>query len=314
MVSYLSQLKRVMLLTLCLIALAGCGTEAAARPSPSPFVPPTAPPTPANFGDVPDAATAAARRSIVPATGVNANGRPSGTAGPTATPATATLPDNPEGQERDLESAPDKVDPTTLAKLLGSPGPGSLPGGTLPTLVGGTSGRSNRSAPTPTLNTSPSQSKIEALRQGKISFLTAYRQALGRVQQADPEARLAFASANILRPERSTWSFLFISSNGQKMWKVIYDSTGPKLDMNEQAPAMQADAALIDMKKVLDGDALLRKAESAGLKLSWPVDIFNFQVEGVTRQPCFIMTNVSQGKQVAINAYTGAVVRDDFIK
>jgi hypothetical protein len=298
-------LKIIEVLVLCWFLLSGCGAETA-RPNASPYVPPTAPPTPANFENVPDAATAAARRTAVPLAA-----KPS--SGPTATPALATLPeDNPEN--RGVESAPDKADPTTLAKLLGSPGPGSLPGGASIPLTASSGNNPGKAAPTATLNTGPGQTKIEALRNGKVSFLGAYRQAIGRVQPIQSDVRLAFASANILKPERVVWSFLFVTPDGERMWKVIFDSTGPKLDMIEQAPTMLTDAMTIDMNRVLDGDELLRRAEQVGLKLSWPVDIFNFQVEGNTRQPCFIMTNVSQGKQVAINAYTGAVVRDDFVK
>jgi hypothetical protein len=220
----------------------------------------------------------------------------------------ASLPDDTGNRDN---SAPDKIDPTALAKLAGSPGPNNMPGGVLPTVKGG---QVSRNLPTATLNVSPSQSKIEALRSSKVTFMTAYRQAIGRAQQVFPNVQLVFASANVLKPERTVWSFLFLSSDGSRMWKVIYDSNGPKLDLTEQAPSMQTDALRINMEKVLDSDEILRRAESAGLKLSWPVDIFNFQVEGTTRQPCFIMTNVSQGKQVAINAYNGSIVRDDFAK
>jgi hypothetical protein len=306
----LCQFKTLSLLALCLLLLSACGGDTV-RPSPAPFVPPTAPPTPASFDEVPDAATAAAIRRITP-TPADVTRPPNTAIAATPTPATASLPD--DNRDGAVDSAPDKIDPTVLAKLSGSVGPGSLPGGALPTLVGGTNGRPARSAPTPTLNTSPNQSRIDALRNSKVSFLTAYKQALGRVQQVQAGPKLVFASANILRPDRTAWSFQFLSADGLKMWKVIYDSNGPKLDINEQAPTMQSDASKIDMDKVLDTDELLRRAESNGLKLSWPVDIFNFQVEGTTRQPCFIMTNIAQGKQVAINAYTGAVVRDEFAK
>lgn len=299
----------ILLLTLCFLLLSACGEEA--RPTPAPFVPPTAPPTPASFDEVPDAATAGAIRRITPTPA--AVTRPPGTSlAATPTPASATLPD--ENRDSGVESAPDKIDPTVLAKLNGSVGPGSLPGGALPTLAGGTNRQPAKGAPTPTLNTSPNQSRVDSLRTSKVSFLNAYKQALGRVEQVQSGPKLVFASANILKPDRTAWSFLFLSPDGTKMWKVIYDSNGPKLDMNEQAPTMQGDASKIEMDKVLDTDELLRRAQSNGLKLDWPVDIFNFQVEGTTRQPCFIMTNVVQGKQVAINAYTGAVVRDDFAR
>ncbi|MEI6045913.1 MAG: hypothetical protein WCS37_16310, partial [Chloroflexota bacterium] len=231
-----------------------------------------------------------------------------GGSGPTATPAVASLPEDAENQNQQGDVAPDKIDPAALAKLAGSPGPDN---GASPTLKGGGNGRT---PPTPTLNVSPNQAKIESLRSSKVSFLSAYRQALGRAQQVLPDLQLVFASANVLKPERTVWSFLFLSSDGSRMWKVIFDSTGPKLDLTEQAPSMQTDALRIDMEKVLDTDELLRRAESAGLKLSWPVDVFNFQLEGTIRQPCFILTNVIQGKQVAINAYNGSIVRDDFTK
>jgi len=265
---------------------------------------------------VPDAATAAAINRLAPTRPAGAQpGVAATTANPgsTATPASVNGADDPATRERESgsESAPDKIDPTALAKLLGTPGPGSQPGGAaLPTLKGSP----NRGVPTPTLNTSPGQSRIDALRSTKVSFVAAYKQALGKVEQVQSSPKLAFASANILRPERTAWSFLFLAPDGNKMWRVIFDSTGPKLDINEQAPSMQADASIINMEKVLDSEELLRKAESGGLKLNLPVDIFNFQVEGVSRQPCFVLTNVTQGKQVAINAYTGAVVRDDFTK
>src|SRR5689334_11789397 len=116
----LSQIRIAVMLVIAVIILAACGQETV-RSNPSPYVPPTAPPTPSNFDEVPDAATAAAITRNAPSFSARPGGAVAAT--PTATPALAVLPDNPENRE--VDSAPDKVDPTTLAKLLGSPGPGS---------------------------------------------------------------------------------------------------------------------------------------------------------------------------------------------
>ena len=68
------------------------------------------------------------------------------------------------------------------------------------------------------------------------------------------------------------------------------------------------------MSRVLASPALIDKAANNGLQVLLPIDIVNFQVEGLTHQPCFILTNTAQGKQVVINAYTGVIVRNEFFK
>jgi hypothetical protein len=75
---------------------------------------------------------------------------------------------------------------------------------------------------------------------------------------------------------------------------------------------MLSDVGQIDMTRVLDGDELVSRIEAAGLRVNIPVDVVNFQLDGTTRQPSFIMTNVPQGKQLVINSYNGQILRNDF--
>ncbi len=301
-----------LILCLALLLLAACGESD--RTTPASFGVPTAPPTPANYNGVPDAVT------VGSATRQPRSGRsPSPVAAdprlnqPAPTP-TVTAPDDEEdGVGGPGERIINDADPTALAKLFGTPGPGYQPGGSLPLTAGPRrSGQASRAAPTPTLNTNPGAVRIESLRTTQVTFLTAYRQATVKVVEASRSAKVVFASANILKPERTVWSFLFVAPEGPRMWRVIYDSEGSKLDLREVAPSMVDSIKLIDMSKVLDSPALVEQAGNNGLNVTLPVDIISFQVEGLTKQPCFIFTNVAQGKQVAIHAYTGQVLRNDF--
>ena len=96
------------------------------------------------------------------------------------------------------------------------------------------------------------------------------------------------------------------------MWRIIFDTQDNRLDLREVAPSMLNDANLIDMNKVLDTPDLVDRASAGGVNINLPVDIINFQIEGQTKQPAFIFTNVAQGKQVAVQAYTGQIIRNDF--
>jgi hypothetical protein len=283
------------------LMLAACGESS--HPTTYSFEVPTAPPTPGNYEGVPNAATI----SVVTRQPV-AN----------STPVSQPTPDDSadDGVSGPGDNLLDQADPTALARLFASPGAGYRAGSDSLLLTPGAkgSGQPSRPAPTPTLNTSPDAVRIDSLRTTQVTFLTAYRQAAAKVAEASRSARLVFASANILKPEHTVWSFLFIASEGPRMWRVIYDSEGSRLDLREVAPSatMADDIKLIDMSKVLDGPALLAQASSTGLSVTLPVDIVTFQVEGLTKQPCFIFTNVAQGKQVALHAYTGQVLRNDF--
>ncbi|HEX2911807.1 MAG TPA: hypothetical protein VH186_13445 [Chloroflexia bacterium] len=296
--------------------LSACG-ETPRTPTPS-YAVPTPPPTPANYDNVPAAATVGSVSRAggpAPAAPVPAVTQVSSftTLGPETVPALSddssdnNQPDGPS--ERVLVD----IDPTALAKLYGAPGPGYIPGGSLPVSPGPKrSGLPSRAAPTPTLSTNPNAVRIESLTNTPVTFLQAYRQASIKLLEVSRTARLAFASANILKPDRTTWTFFFVATEGPRMWRVIFDSEGNRLDLREVAPSMLADSSIIDITKVLDSSDLLEKAAINGLNLKLPVDIINFQIEGLSKLPCFIFTNVAQGKQVAVNAYTGQVMRNDF--
>lgn len=308
--------KRVGVSLLLIILLTACGeSERLAAPS---HEPPTARPTPANYSGVPDAATLGpvSRPAVssptpvsVPSSPVNLAVQPS---------PTVSSGDEQDSEDEGVAGPGDRLldgaDPTALARLLGSSGSGYQPGSDFLPLTPGAkrNGQPSRPAPTPTLNTNPNAVRIESLRTTQVSFLVAYRQAAVKAVEGSRTAKLVFASANVLKPDRTVWSFLFVAPEGPRMWRVIYDSEGSKLDLREVAPSMLNDAKLIDISKVLDSPALIEQAGNLGLNVNLPVDIVNFQVEGLSKQPCFIFTNVAQGKQVAINAYTGQVLRNDF--
>jgi len=281
----------LILLASCFLLLTGCGEEATTLPT---FQPPTAPPTPIAFDSVPPAATIGGGRTTQAAVTVEPDTAPP----PTPTP----ISDDDSG--RGFINA----DSTALAAVFGTPGPGQVkPGG---------SGKPSGVLPTPTLNLSPGQINIASLRTNRVSFLFAYRQAFARIQAVQRQARLVFASATVLKPERTIWNFFFVWPEGRKMWRIVFDANAaqpqPGLEITEVAPSMLADAGQIDMTRVLDGDELVSRAEAAGLRVSLPIDVVNFQLDGLSRQPSFVMTNSPQGKQVVINAYTGQVIRSDF--
>ncbi len=294
--------------------LSACGEPP--RPTPD-YAIPTAPPTPANYEGVPAAATAGPVSRPTPQ---KASPRPGDQSLPTDTPLTPTVSGD-SGDEPDGSSGGpgarliDGTDPTVLARLYGTPGSGALPGQGGLALSPGVrrSGQPSRPLPTPTLNTNPQAVRIESLRTSQASFLFSYKQAAIKILEVSRTARPVFASANVLKPDRTTWSFLFVAPEGPRMWRVIFDTEGNRLDLREVAPAMVSDASLIDMSKVLDSSVLLERATAAGLNTALPVDIVNFQLEGQTKQPCFIFTNVAQGKQVALQAYTGQILRNDFV-
>jgi hypothetical protein len=154
------------------------------------------------------------------------------------------------------------------------------------------------------------------LRTSRVSFQFAYRQALARVQLLQRQSVIVFASAQNLKPERTTWTFYFSWVEGRKTWRVIFDARSeqaqPDLQLEEVASTMLSDVGQIDMTRVLDGDELVSRIEAAGLRVNIPVDVVNFQLDGTTRQPSFIMTNVPQGKQLVINSYNGQILRNDF--
>ena len=91
--------------------------------------------------------------------------------------------------------------------------------------------------------------RIDSFRTTRTTFLQAYKPAAVKVLEVSRNARLAFASANNLKADRTTWTFLFVSADGPHMWRVIYDSEGGRLDLREVAPSMLEDARLIDMTK-----------------------------------------------------------------
>lgn len=319
-------------LLISVIILAACGPStptqyAAVLPTPTP------PPTPANYNNVPDAATVAIRGSLPTATAISSQFDNSNNVGSnpgyvlvTDTPdLLATIAASGSNQVLDLPTfglPPDNndgnisggVNPTQLSSLLGTPGP--LPGQSYinPTLAGTKgSGVPSRPLPTPTLNTGPNQAKIINLSTTKVTFQNAYHFALAAAVKMEPDARVIFASANVLSSSRTVWTFLFVWLAGNRAWRVIYDSNAASPDITEVAPPGRlVDAELIDMNRVLDTPQLILKATANGLQTLLPVDIVSFEVDGVIHQPCFIMTNVSQGKQVVINAYTGEVVRNEF--
>ncbi len=281
-----------LLLASYFLLLTGCGEEATLPPT---FQPPTAPPTPIAFDSVPPAATVGGGRTTQAAVTVEID---------TAPPPTPT----PISDDDDTGRGFINADSTALAAVFGTPGPGQVkPGG---------SGKPSGVRPTPTLNLSPGQTNIASLRTSRVSFLFAYRQAFARVQAVQRQARLVFASATVLRPERTIWNFFFVWPEGRKMWRIVFDANAsqpqPGLELTEVAPSMLADAGQIDMTRVLDGDELVSRAEGAGLRVSLPIDVVNFQLDGISRLPSFVLTNSPQGKQVVINAYTGQVIRSDF--
>lgn len=272
------------------IILAGCDSEAT-RP---PFVPPTAPPTPASYDSVRPAATV-----------VVGNQLPNNA----STPAPNNLPTlssdglNPPEDDYGRGFSGENPDPTTLAQIFGTPGASGSRARPPTSLVD----------PTPTLNFNNSQLRLSSLRNAK--FLFAYRQASIKIQDVQPQARLVFASANALTESRVAWNFFFVWLNGNRAWRIQVDIEGqnqPKAILNEQAPSMLADYNTIDMNRVLDGDELVSRAEAAGVRTSLPVQIVNFGLDGATRQPAFILVNTAQGKQVVLHAYTGQVIRNEF--
>ena len=289
--------------------LVGCGETP--RPKQVSSEVPTAPPTPANYDGVPAAVSVGPVNRARPTVSSGAQQVTSGVARltPTAGPSEDGT-DPQDGGGGPGERLLDGADPTTLARLYSTPG--YLSGGGNLSLTPGVRGGPRGVAPTPTLSTNPQAVRIDSLRTTPTTFLGSYRAAATKVLEVSRTARLVFASANNLKADRTTWTFLFVAAEGPHMWRVIFDSPTTRPDLREVAPSMVADASLIDMTKVLDSPALLDRAVAAGLNTSLPVDIVNFQIEGQTRQPCFIFTNVAQGKQVAIQAYTGDIVRNDF--
>lgn len=292
--------------------LIACGETP--RPTPLAFEKPIAPPTPASYDNIPGAATiGGANRPTLPRpTGPETSASPGRNLEPLPTELS-----EPSEQEPGVAGPGERVlidiDPTALAKLYDTPGSNFRPGGVQIPLTPGTRRTSpSRAAPTPTLSTNPNAVRIESLRTTQVSFLAAYRLASLKLLEVSRTARPVFASANLLKPERTVWSFMFITPEGSRMWRIIYDTEGNRLDLREIAPSMLSDAALIDMSKVLESQALLERAASNGLRVNLPVDIITFQVEGLSKQPCFLFTNIAQGKQVAIHAYTGQVLRNDF--
>ncbi len=311
-----ARLRIIAVLAMLGILVTACSE--AARPTPGSIGTPTAPATPADYAGVPDAATfgAIARPSVgrpgqaaTSATKGNNGAGPTPTPGPTA----EAEPDPEEGVSGPGDRVIIEADPTALARLYGSPGPGPRPGGGLAATSGPRSNvQPRRPAPTPTLSTNPQAVRIETLRLTPVSFLAAYKQASLKLLEVTRTGRLVFASANVLKADRAVWTFMFLAPEISRMWRIIYDTEGNRLDLREIAPSMADDLARIDMSKVLDSPALIERAGLNGLNLTLPVDIVNFQVEGLSKQPCFIFTNVAQGKQVALHAYTGQIIRNDF--
>ncbi len=331
---------RLLKLTLGWVGLAwllsGCNSSSTTPQYAAVLPTPTTQPTAADFNGVPDAATAGVRRptaTAIPAPASdNGNGNASGGNGggfalpPTPTPDLyATIASDGSNQDLALPTfgrPPDRdtgptANVTQLNNLLGTPGPRAPTKPVLyyPTNTAGSrlSGQPSRAYPTPTLDISSStQPRILDVRNTKVSFQNSYRFALVQMANLQPAARLIFATANILSPSRTVWSFQFVWLEGGKAWKVIYDSNQTSVNINEMAPPGRLiDAQLIDMSRVLDSPALIDKATTSGLQVLLPIDIVNFQVEGLTHQPCFVLTNLNQGKQIVINAYTGAIVRNE---
>ncbi|MEI6047194.1 MAG: hypothetical protein WCS37_22860, partial [Chloroflexota bacterium] len=281
----------VFALGLTLLLIGACGEEPVTRLA---YIPPTPPPTPANFDNVSPAATLAL-------------GARTATLAPPVyyTPQPVISSQSEDDANRGFINA----DPTLMAQILGTPGPGH------PTSSSG-SGKPSGIRPTPTLNASSGQTTIGSLRTSRVSFLFAYRQTLTRVQLVQRQAVIVFASAQNLKPERTTWTFYFSWLEGRKTWRVIFDARAeqaqPDLQLEEVAPSMLSDVGQFDMTRVLDGDELVSRIEAAGLRVNIPVDVVNFQLDGTTRQPSFIMTNVPQGKQLVISAYSGQILRNEF--
>ena len=296
---------------------------------------PTTQSTTTDYSGVPEAATAGVRRptaTAVPAPASDNGSSGGGNGGGFVLPPTPT-PDlyatiGSAGSNQDFAALPTFGRPpdrdtgptanvTQLNNLLGTPGPRAPTKPVLyyPTNTAGSrlSGQPSRAYPTPTLDIiSSTQPRILDVRNTKVSFQNSYRFALVQMGNLQPAARLIFATANILSPSRTVWSFQFVWLEGNKAWKVIYDSNQTSVNINEMAPPGRLiDAQLIDMSRVLDSPALIDKAAATGLQVLLPIDIVNFQVEGLTHQPCFVLTNLNQGKQVVINAYTGAIIRNE---
>jgi hypothetical protein len=273
------------------LVLAACDEA----PTRTPFVPPTPPPTPAAYDSVKPAATVDTGNQLP------ANNTAAATPNnlPTQAAEGLNLPDDDFGRGFSGENP----DPTTLAQLFGTPGASGSRTAPPNSLV----------APTPTLNFTSSQLKLSSLRISK--FLFAYRQASTRIQDIQAQARLVFASANAISDNRVAWNFFFVWLNGNRAWRVQVDIEGqnqPKVNLSEQAPSMLADYNTIDMNRVIDGDELVSRAESAGVRTNLPVQVINFGLDGTTRQPAFMLTNTAQGKQLVLHAYTGQVIRNEF--
>ncbi|MEI7554880.1 hypothetical protein [Candidatus Chlorohelix sp.] len=281
----------VFTLWLNLFLVAACGEEFATRSS---YIPPTPPPTPANFDNVSPAATIAIGVRTTTTASLNYY-----------TP----LPTPTLQSDDDANRGFINADPTLMAQIFGTPGPGN-------SIPSGGSGKPSGVRPTPTLNTSSGQTTIGSLRTSRVSFQFAYRQALARVQLLQRQAVIVFASAQNLKPERTTWTFYFSWLEGRKTWRALFDARSeqaqPDLQLEEVASTMLSDVGQFDMARVLDGDELVSRVEAAGLRVNIPVDVVNFQLDGLTRQPSFIMTNAPQGKQLVINAYNGQILRNDF--
>jgi hypothetical protein len=220
---------------------------------------------------------------------------------------------------RSYDNSGPAADITQLNNLLGTPNGRPFNNPPTPTIFGSRlSGLPSRPYPTPTLDTGLNQAKISNLQTTKVSFQNSYRFAYVTMAKLQPTAKLFFATANVLSTVRTSWTFLFVWPDGNRAWKIIYDSGQPASEppnITEVAPPLRLiDAQLIDMSRVLDTPDVLNKAESNGLQAGLPVDVVNFQVDGATHQPCFVMTNLSQGKQAVVNAYTGLVVRNEFFR
>jgi hypothetical protein len=298
----------IFLLSACLLTACGEAPRTTGVPAT-----PTSPPTPAGYANVPDAATVGTINRPPTVRPTSAPNVPSTTPADTTTEPEETVPE--EAVAAPVDRIFGDIDPATLERLYGVQPPLVRPGGNapLPTNAPRIARVPSGVAPTPTLNSSPTATKIEALKNTQVSFMNAYRPSSLKLLESSRNARLVFASANVLKPERTVWSFFFVAPETPRMWRVIYDSNNPAtLDIRESAPTNVADVSRIDMSKVLDSASLVDRAALNGLNVTTPVDIVSFGVEGVSKQPCFVFTNTAQGKQVAVHAYTGAVLRSDF--
>ena len=155
---------------LLLLALASWLTACGETPRPTPdYAIPTPPPTPADYNGVPDAATPGSIARPTPTRLTGSVNAPLDTI--PANDATITVPPDLDSGDPSSDGSGDSggpgerlidgTDPSVLARLYGTPGPGAISG--LPPNLGNNA-QPSRPQPTPTLSNNPQAVRIVSLK------------------------------------------------------------------------------------------------------------------------------------------------------